>query len=163
MPHEGTPASPGGGDPDPASPNRDALERGGGRYPLQGAQPTPSHCLPDAKRQFQWHWEPTVTAPDRFGNLLPPPTEPPLGPPLRSRPCGRVPVAQGSAGAVCSRQLRQATSWSVSRGAWSVLILDTASRTSRRGAPAFSCLNTGRSSPAALGAPPSAPSWYIHS
>ena len=30
----------------------------GGRYPpppLQGAQPTPSHCPPDAKYQPQWH------------------------------------------------------------------------------------------------------------
>ena len=37
---------------------RDALE--GGRYPpapppLQGAQPMPSHCPPDAKCQPQWH------------------------------------------------------------------------------------------------------------
>ena len=33
----------------------DALE-GGGRYhpPLQGAQPMPSHCLPNAKCQLQW-------------------------------------------------------------------------------------------------------------
>ena len=23
--------------------------------PLQGAQPMPSHCLPDAKCQCQWH------------------------------------------------------------------------------------------------------------
>ena len=41
--------------------------------PFQGAQPMPSHCLPDAKCQFQWHLHPTVTAPNRFGNLLQPP------------------------------------------------------------------------------------------
>ena len=30
---------------------------GGGTppFPLQGAQPMPSHCLPNAERQFQWH------------------------------------------------------------------------------------------------------------
>ena len=54
--------------------------------PLQGAQPTPSPCPPDAKCQPQWHLQPTVTAPNRFGNLLQPPVEPPLGPPLRSSP-----------------------------------------------------------------------------
>ena len=35
---------------------RDALE--GGEVdptPLQGAQPMPSHCLPDAKCHLQWH------------------------------------------------------------------------------------------------------------
>ena len=38
--------------------SRDALERGGGQPPpphLQGAQPMPSHRLPDAKCQPQWH------------------------------------------------------------------------------------------------------------
>ena len=40
----------------------------GGRYPPppKGAQPMPSHCLPDAK----CHLWPTVTAPNRFCNLL---------------------------------------------------------------------------------------------
>ena len=35
---------------------RDALQGGG--YPpppLEGAKPVPSHCLPDAKCQAQWH------------------------------------------------------------------------------------------------------------
>ena len=32
---------------------RDALE--GGEVYFQGAQPTPSHCLPDGKCQPQWH------------------------------------------------------------------------------------------------------------
>ena len=41
--------------------------------PLQGAQPVPSHCPPNAKCQPQWHLYPTVTAPNRFGNLLQPP------------------------------------------------------------------------------------------
>ena len=56
----------------------------GGRYPspppFQGAHPMPSHCPSDAKCQAQWHLEPTVTAPNRFGNLLQPPAQPPLGP-----------------------------------------------------------------------------------
>ena len=55
------------------------LERGGGA-PLQGAQPTPSHCLPNGKRQLQWHLQPTVTAPNRFCHLLQPPVYPPLRP-----------------------------------------------------------------------------------
>ena len=51
---------------------RDALE-GGEVPPLPGgAQPMPSHCLPDGKWQPQWHLQPTVTAPNRFGNLLQP-------------------------------------------------------------------------------------------
>ena len=64
---------------------RDALE-GAGRYPLplQGAQPMPSHCPPDAKCQPQRHLQPTVTAPNRFGNPLQPPVYPPLGPARRS-------------------------------------------------------------------------------
>ena len=37
---------------------------------------------PDAKCRFQWHLEPTVTAPNRFGNRLQPPAKPLLGPPL---------------------------------------------------------------------------------
>ena len=61
-----------------------------GRYPppppLQGAQPMPSHCPPDANCQPQWHLQPTATAPNRFGNLLQPPVQPLLGPPLRSLP-----------------------------------------------------------------------------
>ena len=28
---------------------------GGGRPPVQGARPVPSHCLPDGKCQLQWH------------------------------------------------------------------------------------------------------------
>ena len=32
----------------------DGLERGD-IPPLQGDQPMPSHCLPDGKRQLQWH------------------------------------------------------------------------------------------------------------
>ena len=57
---------------------RDALE---GRVvppppfpiPPQGAQPVPSHYLPDGKCRLQWHLQPTVTAPNRCGNLLQPP------------------------------------------------------------------------------------------
>ena len=51
--------------------------RGGGTPPpppLQGAQPMPSHCLPDAKCQLQRHLQPTVTAPIAFAtasNRLP--------------------------------------------------------------------------------------------
>ena len=51
---------------------RDAWKGGGTPPPpppLQGAQPTPSHCLPDGNCQLQRHWYPTVTAPNRFGNL----------------------------------------------------------------------------------------------
>ena len=51
---------------------RDALDRGT-PPPLSGAQPTPSHYPPNAKCQLQWHLSPTVTAPNRFGNLLQPP------------------------------------------------------------------------------------------
>ena len=40
--------------PPPPS-HRDASEGGVYPPPLQGAQPMPSHCLPDAKRQLQWH------------------------------------------------------------------------------------------------------------
>ena len=46
----------------------------------------PSHCPPDAKCQLEWHLSPTVTAPNRFGNLLQPPVPPPLGPPLSPFP-----------------------------------------------------------------------------
>ena len=44
----------------------DALEVGDPPR-LQGSQPMPSPCLPDAKCRL------TVTAPNRFGNLLQPP------------------------------------------------------------------------------------------
>ena len=54
--------------------------------PLQGAQPMPSPCPPDGKCQFQWHLYPTVTAPNRFGNLVQPPLHPLLGLPLRPLP-----------------------------------------------------------------------------
>ena len=47
---------------------------------LQGAQPAPSHCPPDGKCQPQWHLYPTVTTPNRFGNLLQPLVQPLLGP-----------------------------------------------------------------------------------
>ena len=40
--------------------------RGAAPPPLQGAQPTPSHCLPDGKCQAQWHLKLTVTAPNRL-------------------------------------------------------------------------------------------------
>ena len=40
--------------------------RGGVPPPLQGAQRTPSHCLPDTKCQIQWRWQPTVIAPNRL-------------------------------------------------------------------------------------------------
>ena len=43
---------------------------GGVPPPLQVVQPTPSHCLLDGKCQLQWHLQPTVTAPNRLGNLL---------------------------------------------------------------------------------------------
>ena len=56
------------------------------RAPLQGAQRTPSHCPPDGRCHFQWHLQPIVTAPNRFDNLLQPPIQPLLGPPLRSLP-----------------------------------------------------------------------------
>ena len=59
--------------------------------PLQGAQPTPSHCLRDAKCQPQWHLQPTVTAPNRFGSLLQPPIEPLIGPPPRQLPLQCIP------------------------------------------------------------------------
>ena len=54
--------------------------------PLQGAQPMPSCCPPDAKCQPQWRLYPTVTAPNRFGNFLQPPVQPLLGLPLGSLP-----------------------------------------------------------------------------
>ena len=41
------------------------------------AQPMPSHCPPDGKSQPQWHLQPTVTATNRFGNLLQPLLRPP--------------------------------------------------------------------------------------
>ena len=71
--------------------------------PLQGAQPMPSPCLPDGKRQAQRHLQPTVTAPNRFGNLLQPPVYPLLRPPLGPFPFeyirgGGCPIASGSAG-----------------------------------------------------------------
>ena len=67
---------------------RDVLERGELPPPpsLQGAQPMPSHCPRDGKCQLQWHLQPTVTAPNRFGNLFRPPISPLLGPPLRFLP-----------------------------------------------------------------------------
>ena len=54
---------------------RDALEGEGGYAPspLQGALSMPSHSLPDGKCQALRHLCPTVTAPNRFGNLLQPP------------------------------------------------------------------------------------------
>ena len=51
---------------------RDALEEGK-TPPLQGAQPIPSHCLPDGNCQSLRHLQPTVTAPNRFRNILQPP------------------------------------------------------------------------------------------
>ena len=50
---------------------RDALEAP--PPPFQGAQPVPRHCPLDGKCQAQWHLQPTVTAPNRLGNLLQPP------------------------------------------------------------------------------------------
>ena len=63
----------------------------GARYPptdtaLQGALPTPSHCLPNSKCQLHKHLLPTVTAPNRFGHLLQLLIQPLLGPLLRSLP-----------------------------------------------------------------------------
>ena len=53
---------------------RDAVERGEvPPSPLPGAQPMPCDCLPDGKRQVQWHLKLTVTAPNHLGNLLQPP------------------------------------------------------------------------------------------
>ena len=63
---------------------QDALEGGAGAPPLQGAQPMPSHRPPDGKCRLQW--QPTVTAPNRFGNPLQPPVSLLLGPPLRYLP-----------------------------------------------------------------------------
>ena len=55
----------------PPPPGRDVLEGGEAPPPpLQGAQTMPSHCPPDGKCQLQWHLQPTVTAPNRFGTLL---------------------------------------------------------------------------------------------
>ena len=51
----------------------DGMSHRGAPSPLQGAQPMPSHCPPNGKRQLQWHLQPTVTAPNRLGNLLQPP------------------------------------------------------------------------------------------
>ena len=45
-------------------------KRGSPPASLEGTQPMPSHCPPDAKCQPQWHLQPTVTTPNRFGNLL---------------------------------------------------------------------------------------------
>ena len=51
-PH-GSPKAPIG--PQSPPPARDELEMGGvAPPPLQGAQPMPSHCLPDGKCQLQW-------------------------------------------------------------------------------------------------------------
>ena len=73
--HKGTPQCRGRRGPTPLPLDRAALEGGGGTPPLllQGAQPMPSHGLRDAKCQLQWHLQPTVTATNRFGNLLQPP------------------------------------------------------------------------------------------
>ena len=48
----------------------------GGDTPPLHARLMPSHCLPNAKCQTQWHLQPKVTAPNRFGNLLQPPVQP---------------------------------------------------------------------------------------
>ena len=41
--------------PDPPPP-QGCIGRGGGTPPpLQGAQPMPNHCPPDARRRLQWH------------------------------------------------------------------------------------------------------------
>ena len=50
--------------------------RGVHRLPLQGAQPMPSHCLPERNCQAQRRLQPTVTTPNRFGNHLQPPIQP---------------------------------------------------------------------------------------
>ena len=43
--------------------------RGGAGGTPPAAQPTASHCLPDAKCRLQQHLYPTVTAPNRFGTF----------------------------------------------------------------------------------------------
>ena len=75
---------------------RDALEGVEVPPPLQGAQPMPSHCPPDAKCRLQWHLQPTVTAPNRFGSRLQPPIFPLLRPPLRTLPFYCIPGVRGS-------------------------------------------------------------------
>ena len=79
---------------------------------LQGAQPMPGCCLPNGKCQLQWHLQPTVTAPNCFGNLLQPPIPPLLGPPPRSLPfkciSALTPVPYPSVRFPPSRALRQA-------------------------------------------------------
>ena len=57
----------------PSTASRTAMHWKGGTPPPPGAQPMPSHCPPNAKCPPQWHLQPTVTAPNRFGNLLQPP------------------------------------------------------------------------------------------
>ena len=52
-----------------------------GDIAIGAAQPMPSHCLPDGRCQLQQHLQPTVTTPNRFGNLLQPPAQPPSRPP----------------------------------------------------------------------------------
>ena len=50
----------------------------GGEVPtLRGALRMPSHCLPDGMCQLGWHLQPTVTAPNRFGNRPQPLRQPP--------------------------------------------------------------------------------------
>ena len=61
--------------------------------PLAGAQPTPSHSPPDAKCQTQRHLQPTVTAPDRFGNPLQPPA--PRLAPVEAPASGPRPLGPG--------------------------------------------------------------------
>ena len=59
---------------------------------LQGAQPTPSHCPPDAKCRLQSHLQPTVTAPTCLtacggASQVPSPSNapPPPPPPLQAQ------------------------------------------------------------------------------
>ena len=52
----------------------------------------PSYCLHDSRCQAQWHLQTTVTAPNRFGNLLQPPVQSLLGPSQRSLPFKCIPA-----------------------------------------------------------------------